>query len=238
VRASAGTGYFAPSPFTDETEAVGLARLSPLGGLDAERAVSAMLDVGRSVGALELNATLFGSRIADALAVRADGTGTLTLVNAPAPVRTWGTELLARLERGPLHVTATHVSMRSTEPDPAGVGRREVPLTPRHTIGVVGAWEVEGQGRYGAELYYTGRQALEDDPYRDASEGYLVLGFLVERRLGPMRVFLNAENVLDTRQTTYDRLVRPMQTPEGRWTTDVWAPLDGRVFNGGVRIEW
>jgi iron complex outermembrane receptor protein len=102
----------------------------------------------------------------------------------------------------------------------------------------VGAWESEGRGRFGVELYYTGRQELEENPYRSRSTPYVVLGFLIERRFGPARLFLNAENVLDTRQTGYDRLVLPAQTPEGRWITDVWAPLDGRVFNGGVRVSW
>ena len=39
------------------------------------------------------------------------------------------------------------------------------------------------------------------------------------------------------RQTRWDSLLRPSQGVDGRWTVDAWAPLDGRVFNGGVRIE-
>jgi iron complex outermembrane receptor protein len=238
VRGSVGTGYFAPSPFTDETEAVGLGRLDPYGPLDAERALNGMLDVGHALGPLELNATLFASEIEDALVVSEDGTGRLSLVNSPGPVRTWGTELLARFEQGPIHLTGTHVLTRSTESDPFASDRREVPLTPRHTVGVVGAWEDEAWGRVGAELYYTGRQSLDQNPYRTRSPPYVVLGFLVEKRWGRARLFLNAENLLDTRQTDYDRLVLPAQTPEGRWITDVWAPLDGRAFNGGVRVDF
>ena len=30
-------------------------------------------------------------------------------------------------------------------------------------------WEREDVGRVGLELYYTGRQRLEENPYRDAS---------------------------------------------------------------------
>jgi iron complex outermembrane receptor protein len=238
IRVSGGGGYFTPSPFTEETEAVGLARLEPYGELEAERAWSAMLDVGHALGPWELNGTLFGSRIEDALAVVPAAGGRLELFNTRGTVRTWGTELLARYQRGPIHLTATHVHTRSTEPDPSGSGRREVPLTPRHTFGVVGAWEDEGRGRVGAEVYFTGRQELEDNPYRSRSDGYLVLGLLLERRLGPARLFLNAENVLDTRQTGYDSLVLPTQSPEGRWITDVWAPLEGRALNGGVRLAF
>jgi outer membrane receptor for ferrienterochelin and colicins len=51
-------------------------------------------------------------------------------------------------------------------------------------------------------------------------------------------VFLNAENLLDARQTRWDPLLLPARAPEGRWTTDVWAPLEGRTFNAGVRLEF
>lgn len=237
VRASAGTGYFAPTPWTDETEAVGLGRVAGFDGLEAERARTASLDVGRAVGPMEFNVTLFGSRVRDPLQVRpvSGDPGTLELLNGRDDLRTGGVEFLARYHVEGVHVTATHVYTRSTEPDPVEGGRREVKLTPRHTSSLVAALEQEGQGRVGVEVYYTGRQALEDDPYRTASKPYVILGFLVERRFGRARVFLNAENVLDTRQTRWERLVRPVPTATGVWVTDAWGPLDGRTFNAGVR---
>ncbi len=237
IRVSAGTGYYAPTPWTDETEAVGLGRLVPPEGLEAERARSISLDVARTIGPFELNATVFGSRIEDAVQVRpapADG-GRLELFNASGPVRTHGTEFLARFHREGIHITATHVYLRSTETGPSGSGRRIVPLTPRHTVGLVGAWEQADRGRIGAEFYFTGLQELEANPYRSTSEPHAIVGLLVERRFGPARLFLNAENLFDTRQTRYDPLVLPARSPEGRWTTDVWAPLEGRSFNAGVR---
>ncbi|MBA3968806.1 MAG: TonB-dependent receptor, partial [Gemmatimonadetes bacterium] len=239
ARASAGTGTFAPTPFTEETEAVGLSRLTPLGQLEAERARSVSLDVGRTFGEFELNGTLFGSVVHNALMVRASDTGRLVLFNADGPTRTRGTELLARWHREPFHLTATHTYLRSTELDPEELSvRREVPLTPRHSTGVVGMWEAEDQGRVGLEVYYTGRQSLEDNPYRETSRPYLILGFLAERRFGRGRVFLNAENLLDVRQTRFDAVLLPARSPEGRWTTDLWAPLEGRVFNAGLRYEF
>jgi iron complex outermembrane receptor protein len=51
-------------------------------------------------------------------------------------------------------------------------------------------------------------------------------------------VFLNAENITDVRQTRWDPLVRPIRAPDGRWTVDAWAPLEGRVINGGIRWEF
>ena len=241
VRVSGGTGFFAPTPWIEEAEAVGLARITGWGDLDAERAQTVSLDVGRTAGPFEFNATLFGSRIEDAVQVRASTAdpSMLEMFNATSPVRTWGTELLARFHAEGVHVTATHVFMRSTEPDPSAAPgadtRREVPLTPRHAVGVVAALEQEGRGRIGAEFYFTGRQPLDDNPYRTSAPHHVIVGFLAERRFGPVRVFLNAENVFDTRQTQHDPLVLPARAPDGRWITDVWAPLEGRTFNGGVR---
>ncbi|HSL70218.1 MAG TPA: TonB-dependent receptor, partial [Longimicrobiales bacterium] len=67
VRATAGTGYFAPTPWVEETEAVGLGRLTGWRGLAAERARSASFDVGYTFGAIELNAAVFGSEIRSAV---------------------------------------------------------------------------------------------------------------------------------------------------------------------------
>jgi len=238
VRASAGGGYFAPTPFTEETESVGLSQLAPLPeDLKAELGRSASLDVGRQVGPVELNLTLFASDVRDPVMVEELPEGGLMMENGKEPVRTWGTELLGRYHLEPFHVTGTYAYLRATEVV-AGL-RREVPLTPRHTAGIVGAWEEEEWGRVGVELYLTGQQELENDPYRTTSETYVILGFLVEHWLrSDMRVFLNAENIFDARQTRWSPLVRPTRAPDGRWTVDVWGPLEGRSFNAGVRLSF
>ena len=44
--------------------------------------------------------------------------------------------------------------------------------------------ESEESGRIGLELYYTGRQRLDADPFRVRSRPYLIVGLLAERRLG------------------------------------------------------
>lgn len=235
ARISAGTGFFAPTPFTEEVEAVGLGRVRAPGAWVEERARSAMVDLGRSYGPVEVNVSAFASTIDDPLQTVRNDDGTLTIENAVGgAVETWGTELFAALRTGPWRLIGSHAYLRSTEPTPGGTGRREVPLTPRNSVGVVGAYEREDWGRIGLEAYYTGRQELDDDPYRSASARHVILGLLVDRRIGPLRVFVNAENILDTRQTRYDPLLRSARTPDGRWITDVWAPLEGRSFNGGV----
>lgn len=238
LRASVGGGYFAPTPFTEETEAVGLSRLAPLGDLDVERAYGASLDAGRSLGPLEIHATLFGSRVQDPILVRDAGVERIALANAPEPTRTWGAEALARLRWRELVLTGTWTHLDSTEIDPDDLERREAPLTPRHALGLVAAWERHGKSRVGFECYYTGAQRLEDDPYRERSRDYVVLGLLAEYRLGRARLFVNAENLTDARQTRFEPLVRPARANDGRWTVDAWAPLDGRTLNAGVRVSF
>jgi outer membrane receptor for ferrienterochelin and colicins len=239
VRASAGAGWYAPTPFTEETEAIGLALLRPLGGVKVERSRSASLDLGRAMGDWELNATVFGSVMDDALRLVPldDAAPAVALENVPGETRTWGMEALVRFHRAPWHVTATHTFTRAAEPDVETGLRRLVPLTPRHQAGIVGMWEAEGAGRVGVELYFTGRQSLDDNPYRTESRPYVVVGLLAERRVGRARVFVNAENLTDARQTRWQPLVLPDRSPELRWTTDAWAPLEGRVVNAGVRLD-
>ena len=248
ARLSGGGGTFAPVPFTEETEVVGLSAVRPLTGLEAERALSGSLDLNGPVatpfGEIELNTTLFGSRLTNGVATRDALTAVprLELVNAPTDANTWGAEVLGRLVRGPARVTATYAYVRATEWDPDAGGaaaRREVPLVPRHTAGIVGSVEREETYRVGLELYYTGRQSLVDNPYRTESRPYVIVGLLaekwVETRAGVARVFINFENIGNVRQTRYDPLLLPSLGKGGRWTTDAWTELSGFTVNGGVR---
>lgn len=240
VRFSTGTGVFAPTPFTEDTEAVGLSNLQPLRDLEAERAWSASADLGWKSSQLELNGSFFGSVIRDPIALRLPPSagGSMEIVNSQASTRTLGSEFLMKVRRGDFAITGTHTFVYSTEVDPNQAGRREVPLTPRHSVGVVGMWEKDGKGRVGIEVFYTGQQRLDDNPYRTESRPYWILGVLAERRFGLVRLFINGENLTDTRQTRYDSLLRPQRHADGRWTVDAWAPLDGRVINGGVRLSF
>ena len=239
LRVSTGTGVFAPTPFIEETEAVGLSRLLPLRGVQPEKAWSVSSDVGWSSSHLELNGTVFGSLIRHPVMLRQAGMASpqsIEIFNAGGPTRTAGSEFLARLRQGEFTVVVTHTLVHSTEIDRNDDQRRGVPLTPKYTASIVGTWERERKARIGFELFYTGRQRLEDNPYRAESVPYWVFGMLVERRFGPARVFVNAENLLNIRQTRYDPLLRPQQHFDGKWTVDAWTLLEGRVLNAGLRF--
>ncbi len=239
LRPSSGTGFFAPTPFTEETEATGLSRLAPIGELDAERGRSASVDVGWTRGPLEVTATWFRSVIDDAVVLREvepPGTKPVEIVNAPGPGRTVGSELIARFHRGAMDLIATHMYVWATEPDPGTGVRQEVALNPRHTAGIDWLWDIEGRARVGVELFYTGRQRVDDSPYLLRTDPYLLWGFIGEWRVGGARLFVNSENLGNVRQTHSAPLVRPARAADGRWTVDAWGPLEGRTFNAGVRL--
>jgi iron complex outermembrane receptor protein len=66
----------------------------------------------------------------------------------------------------------------------------------------------------------------------------VILGLLVERRWGSFSLFVNGENLTGVRQSTWGPILLPERGVDGRWTVDAWAPLEGRVVNGGVRVRF
>jgi iron complex outermembrane receptor protein len=232
-RMSVGSGFFAPTAVTEETEAAGLSRLTIDAPLKVERGRSASLDVTRTLGPVSVTGTLFHYNVHDPAVV---DRATYTLATLIEPTTTTGVESVATYRRPPVSVTGTYTFVHSREG--VGEGRGDVPLTPRHGAGLVGMWEHAERGRVGLEAYFTGRQRLEDNPYRTQGAAYVLFGALIERRIGRVRVFINAEDLGGVRQTRWDPLVRPARAVDGRWTVDAWAPLDGRVINGGVRLAF
>jgi outer membrane receptor for ferrienterochelin and colicins len=238
VRAFYGRGFYAPTPFVEETEDAGLSRLEPLQGLKAETAKSGSLDIGYAGGPIETSLTLFASTIGCATRLVPTAADRVRLVNLAGDTRVRGSELLLRYRRAPFTVTGSYVYINASEPDEQGSGRRQTPLVPRHSAGLVAVWERHGRGRLGIEAYYTGKQPLEGNPYRSKSRPYLHVGILGEVAVGKMRLFANAENILGVRQTRYDPLLLPQRLPDGRWTVDVWAPTDGFILNAGLRLRF
>jgi len=232
TRLSAGTGFFGATPLTEETEAAGLTRLTVDVPLRAERGRSASVDVTRTHGPFAYTATIFGSRIADAVHVERS---TYAMRNLEHPTTNIGLELLGTFRQAPIALTASYAYVRSRER--VGPVTNDVAQTPRHSIGLVAMVENE-VGRIGLEVYFTGRQRLEANPYRDTSEPYTLAGVLIERRVRSFRLFVNLENLTDVRQHQWDPVLRPDRAIDGRWTVDAWAPLDGRVINGGVRVQF
>ena len=242
-RGSLAEGYFAPTPFVEEIEAAGLSRLSPLSRLREETARTVSFDIGYRSGSIEANATFFASNVEgvtelEPFASEAGGPlDRVELVNSEGTSQIRGTELLLRYMWEDFKITGSYLFVDSSEPDGLG-GTQDIALTPRHSAGMVAMWERHGEFRLGLEMYYTGEQRVEDSPYRLLSDSFLDVGLLGEITVGPASWFINAENILDVRQTREEPILLPARAPSGRWTTDIWSRNDGFIINGGVRLRF
>lgn len=232
ARISAGRSYFSAKALTEETEAAGLAHLTidSDGDLERESATSVLADLTHTTTASVFSITLFRTQVNHPALV--DRT-TYTLRTETDPVVTRGIEILGTARRGLLALTGTYGYLRARER-----GSVEVALTPRHSASVIATADAAGRGRIGVQVHFTGVQRLDANPYRSASESYTVIHLLGELPLKRWRLFVNAENLTDVRQTNWDPIARSAPDVDGRWTVDAWAPLRGRVVNAGLRVAF
>src|SRR5262249_58939914 len=194
----------APTPITEETEAAGLSRLSVGGPLEAERGMSTSVDLTRAAGPLSTTLSVFYSRVKTPLDV--ERTDRYALRNLPTPTTNAGIEAVGIWKTEDFSFVASYAYIHSRED--TDEGRAEVPLTPRHSVGLDAAWESDDGWRVGVEWYYTGVQRLEANPYRGESAPYSVFGVLANRRVGRALLFVNGENLTNVKQTDWDPLLR------------------------------
>jgi iron complex outermembrane receptor protein len=161
------------------------------------------------------------------------------LRNAAGPTRVGGAEAAAIWRfGGDNKFLLTYGYSRGSRTDAVTGQREPVPLLNRHRAGADLMLERPGVYRIGIEGIYYGRQTLDDNPYLTESTPYLYVMAIAMRQFGPVEIVANFENLLDVRQTEHQPLVRPTPTVGGRWTTDVWAPLEGFMANAAVRFRW
>jgi iron complex outermembrane receptor protein len=102
-------------------------------------------------------------------------------------------------------------------------------LVSRHRFNSVLMIEEEEAWRIGLEAYYHGQQNI--------GKAYVIAGIMADVRIGFATVFINLENVFDVRQTRFER-VYTEYSPTFAGINPLYAPLDGRILNGGVRFEF
>ena len=244
IRGAYGQGFFAPSPFIEDIDEAGLSRLAPLENIDAEQASTASVDISYVLGDIETSLTLFASNIENVTELEViSGVNKVfdkqvRIVNAEGKSEISGAELLLRYRWRDIKFTGSYLYTDATKESELGVNRVPLALTPQHSAGLVVMWEEHGSHLLGFEAYYTGTQHLENNPYRDRSTPYWHLGLLGQITVGQVSFFVNAENLLNVRQTKEDSLVLPVQAPSGRWTTDIWSRNDGFTVNAGLRFQF
>jgi iron complex outermembrane receptor protein/outer membrane receptor for ferrienterochelin and colicins len=235
-RFSVGLGYKAPSIFTEEAETLLFQNVVPIGNsLKAERSRGGTFDVNyrNTIGekiSYSLNQMFFYTRIVSPLLLVPGDNGTLSFINAGEPINSSGFETNARFVYNLVKLFAGY-TFTDTKAKYL-TGNQTLPLVPKSRINSALLFEKEGDYKAGIEAYYTSRQFLSD---RFKTRPFWVFGIFGEKTYGKISLFLNAENITDTRQGRFGTVVfPPHQTPT---FSEIYTHTEGRVFNGGIKIK-
>lgn len=237
-RLGGGLGYKIPTVFSEDAERRQFQNIQPLNPdeLKAEQSAGGNLDMNYRLLltdklSLSANVLVFYTRINDPLILSNTGSE-FTFIQAGGFVDTEGVEVNMKWSYGhlKLFVGYTHANVKQHND---GV-TAEFPLVAKHRLNNVLMYEKHGNFWIGLEAYYFSPQKLSDG---STGKAYWITGLMTEKRLNNnFSVFLNFENFLDTRQTSFDTIYTGnLNNPQFR---DIYAPVDGFVINGGVKINW
>jgi iron complex outermembrane receptor protein len=235
-RLGGGFGYKAPTIFTEESERIQFRHVLPVTpeSHKLERSWGVNWDVnyrgelsGVSVSA---NHMFFYTFLNHPLMLLHAEDDYYRFVNSGGHIDTRGFETNLKFESGDfkflLGYTLTDAVVHSNGE------RMRNPLTAKHRLNNVLMYEVEEQWKIGLEAYYFSRQRLNDG---EMGKDYWICGFMVEKLWEHLSIFINFENFLDARQTRFDTIYTGSLTnPAFR---DIYAPVDGFVINGGLKIR-
>lgn len=236
-RLGGGLGYKTPTIFTEETERIQFQSVLPISSDSnrLEKSYGVNFDMnyrGKLFGRLSIsvNQLFFYTRINNPLLVAAAGNNLFQLKNSAGHYDTRGGETNVKLGYGDfkLFLGYTYTDARLH----VGNIKTQNPLTSRHRLNNVLVYEKEDSWKVGAEAYYYSPQLLNDGA---TGKAYWLCGLMAEKLWEHFSVFINFENMTDTRQTRFDTIYTgTVMHPVFR---DIYAPLDGFVVNGGVKVK-
>lgn len=235
-RIGGGLGYKTPTIFTEETERMQFRSVLPVhpDSNKLEKSYGGNFDVNYkfTAGAVKvsLNQLFFYTRINFPLLLNNFAGNLYQLKNAPGYLDTKGWETNVKLSYADFTFFAgyTYTDAQLN----TGSIKRTNPLTARHRLNNVLMYEVEGEWKIGLEAYYYSRQQLNDGA---TGKAYWTCGFMAEKLFERFSLFVNFENFTDSRQTKFDTIYTgTITSPTFR---DIYAPLDGFLLNGGLKLN-
>ncbi|WP_163716821.1 TonB-dependent receptor [Mangrovibacterium lignilyticum] len=237
MRLGGALGYKLPTIFTEDAERLYYRNIQLLNNENAkaERSIGGNFDLNYRTAFFDkltfsINQLFFATQLKDALVLR-DGTNNDSYFeNADGNILSSGFETNLKFTYSDFKLFVNY-ALNNTKLKYDNLNNQK-PLTPKHSAGAVLMFDQEEKWSIGYELYYTGWQY--DEAY-DRKPNYWVMGFMVMRHFEKFSVFLNFENFGDTKQTDFEPLVLPPYN--NPVFPDIWAPTDGFVVNGGVRIR-
>lgn len=236
TRVGGGFGYKTPTIFTEETERLQFRGLLPidLNTSRNERSLGANWDINykTSIGeaGINLNHLFFYTRLNHPLVVTPAMNGGSALQNADGHLDTRGMETNARLVYGDfkLFIGYTYTNANTHFADE----KQWLPLTARHRLNNVLMWEKHESWKIGLEAYYFSPQRLSDG---SMGKPYWIAGLMAEKTWQKISLYINFENFTDTRQTKFGPIYTG--TIDNPVFNDIYAPLDGFVMNGGIKLR-
>ncbi|RYF93582.1 MAG: hypothetical protein EOO00_06125 [Chitinophagaceae bacterium] len=236
TRLGGGFGYKTPTVFTEESERLQYRSVLPLnvGNSNNERSVGGNWDLNYRTDFGPVNFTInhlfYYTRLNDPLVLNMISGGLYEFRNANGHIDTKGMETNLRLiyKDFKLFVGYTYTDA-NTHFDGNNIG---LLLTARHRLNNVLMYEIEDKLKLGLEAYYYSPQQLSDGK---TGRDYWIFGFMAEKIWEKFSVFINFENFTDSRQTRFDTIFTgPVNAPVFR---DIYAPVDGFVINGGLKLR-
>jgi len=237
-RAGGGLGYKTPTIFTEESERIqykGVLPISPENnkleksyGLNWDFNYKTILADGKMT--CSINQLFFYTRLNNPLLLQITPTGRYAFVNVAPHFDALGAETNIKFGYGHfklfLGYTYTDVNIHGDNTLQAN------PLTPKHHTNSVLMYEIEDKWKLGLEAYYYSPQLLSDGT---TGRDYWLCGFMAEKIWKHFSLYINFENFLDSRQTRFGSIYTgSIINPQFK---DIYAPLDGFVWNGGIKIK-
>lgn len=235
-RLGGGFGYKTPTVFTEEAERIQFVNLQPISqnGTQNERSVGGNWDISyrTEMGPVRfsLNHMFFFTRLNHPLVLTEVTGGKMEFRNADGHIDTKGMETNLRFLFGDFKL---FVGYTYTDANTHYSGEKNwLPLTARHRLNNVLMYEIEEKLKFGLEGYYFSRQHLSDGSF---GKPYWITGFMAEKLWEKFSLYINFENFTNTRQTKFDTIYTgTIDNPVFR---DIYAPVEGFVVNGGIKLR-
>ncbi len=238
TRLGGGLGYKSPSIFTEESERISYRNVLPVStdSNKLERSYGGNWDVNYKTSIagekvrLSINQLFFYTHLDDPLMLFPYAANTYLFENVRGHIDALGTETNIKIRYRDFQLFLGYTFTHSHLHEEGAI--TETPLTPRHHTNSVLMYEVQGKFKVGLEAYYYSRQRLGDGTY---GRDYWLCGFMAEKAWKKISLYINFENILDSRQTRFGSIYTGSTTsPQFQ---DIYAPLDGFVMNGGVKLK-